>query len=135
MPLELRQAESNTLSFSAAELFEPLGFRVQGDQSLALTGFSSLDRATATEFSFLGHARHRETLTSTKAGLVILPLDAPAEAGAWQAWVTVQDPYLLFAKAAGLLVQRRQAKAPQDSLVHPTAVVSHHASLAKGVPG
>ncbi len=132
MPLEPRQAESNTLAVSAAELFEPLGLQVQGDRSLALTGFSSLDRATATEFSFLGHARHRETLALTKAGLVILPLDAPAEDGAWQAWVTVHDPYLLFAKAAGLLVQRRQAKAPQDSLVHPTAVVSPQANLAKG---
>ena len=133
MPLEPRQAESNRLSVSAAELFEPLGFQVQGDQSLELTGFSSLDRAAATQFSFLGHARHRETLASTKAGLVILPLDTPAGGGgAWQAWVTAHDPYLLFARAASLLVRQRQAKAPQPSLIHPTAVVSPDAVLANG---
>ena len=132
MPLEPRQAESRSLSVSATELFEPLGFEVQGDQSLALTGFSSLDRATATEFSFLGHARYRETLSSTKVGLIILPSDAAFEVGAWKGWVVTKEPYLLFAKAAGLLVQRRLAKVPQPSLVHPTAVVSPDAVLANG---
>ena len=132
MPLEPRQAESNTLSVSAAELFEPLGVEVHGDSALALTGFSSLDRATATEFSFLGHARYRETLRSTTAGLVILPCDASVEVGAWKGWIVTKEPYLLFAKAAGFFVQRRQAEPLQHSFIHPTAVVSPDAILANG---
>ncbi len=131
MPLERRQAESKSLVTLASELFKPLGVEVHGESSLKLTGFSSLDGATETHFSFLRHARHLEALHRTKAGLVILPEDVPASTGAWRAWVKVKDPYLVFAKAAGYFVQQRLAQSA-ETFIHPSAVVSPDARISQG---
>ena len=131
MPLEQRQAASKLLSLSAAELFSPLGCDVQGDASLALSGFSSLARAGESDFSFLGNARYRQELDLSRAGLVILPKALPNKPPALKAWVVCEDPYLLFAKAAGVLLEKRQVLAPQ-TFVHPTAVVSPSARLEEG---
>lgn len=105
-------------------LAEALGVDFVGDGSLILDRVAPLESAVPGALSFLANTAYRKHLRSTAASAVILRPEWVADC---PCGVLVADnPYLLYAKAAGLLFP----EPPVAAGVHPSAVVADGVDLA-----
>jgi UDP-3-O-[3-hydroxymyristoyl] glucosamine N-acyltransferase len=107
------------------ELVERFGGRLEGDPQIEVTRIAPLDRAGATDISFLSDSRLRAAAAHSRAAALILsPLDEPDVAAAYDgARIVTNNPYAYFARTAQYLCGPGAAPAPG---IHPSAVV--HAS-------
>src|SRR3954447_26535531 len=96
-----------------------------GDDSLALTGFSSIAEAEAGDITFLGNPRYAPALKKTRASAVLVDEQfqaIPPSLGV----IRVANPTLKFS----LIVQRYGPSArPATPGVHPSAVISPSAQF------
>jgi UDP-3-O-[3-hydroxymyristoyl] glucosamine N-acyltransferase len=100
-----------------------------GDGSVVVTGVAPLDRASASDLSFLGAAKYASLFASSRAG-VVLVLPALAEApGTTPARVIVDRPQ----EALLTLLPRFHRVVPPVSGVHPTAVIGTAARVGADV--
>jgi UDP-3-O-[3-hydroxymyristoyl] glucosamine N-acyltransferase len=106
------------------ELVERFGGRLEGDPQIEVTRIAPLDRAGATDISFLSNSRLRAAAAHSRAAALILsPLDEPDVAAAYDgARIVTNNPYAYFARTAQYLCG---SAAPAPG-IHPSAVV--HAS-------
>jgi len=110
-------------SYRLAELSDRFGLALQGDPDARIEGVGTLRNALPSQVSFLANPAYRKDLAKTSAGAVILKAD-DAEACPTNCLVA-PDPYLAFARIAGLF-DRRPGAAPG---IHPTAVIAASASI------
>ena len=66
-------------SFTAKEIAEMLKGTIKGDDSVVITGVSSLKEATPSHVSFLGNKKYHPQLAPSKAGVVLLSKDLENE--------------------------------------------------------
>jgi len=114
---------SNTLEISLSELAGRLGVPLRGNGAARVSRIAPLTSADEMSLSFLGDARLRRALESTRAGCVVL-----TESDADVATVPVllsENPYLTFARAAWILYPPR----PVAGGVHGSAVVAASARI------
>jgi len=107
-------------SRSLAELAEMFSAEVHGDPDTRVSRVATLDGACSDSISFLSNSKYLDQLSGTKAAAVILHADA-AERCPVPA-LLVKDPYLVYAKVAGVLH-------PPVSLkpgIHPTACIAEN---------
>lgn len=127
---------SQTQSFfvSAQELADRFNGRIDGDGSVSVRRFMSLQSAQVGDASFLSHARHQTQLKGTRASLVVVP-DAQLARGQGLACtlIVTDDPYLFFAKAASWLLQRAGLPQLEAPAIHPSAYVDSTARIGEGV--
>jgi UDP-3-O-[3-hydroxymyristoyl] glucosamine N-acyltransferase len=115
-------------NFELADLAKLLNARLQGKLGTdKISGIASLDKAQAGQLSFLGSKRYRPHLLTTQASAVILTAKDAANCPA--AALIVDDPYLIYAKAAALFQRLPKAYAG----IHPTAVIGENCDIASGV--
>ncbi len=122
----------------ADALARELGLELSGDGSLEITGVASLSDAGPTDLSFCRDASHGEALEASKAGAVVLPLDA--EPGPRTAILST-NPALDFARAVALLCPPLRpmvgidprALVDADCQIHPTACIAAGVSIGRGV--
>ncbi|WP_410209190.1 UDP-3-O-(3-hydroxymyristoyl)glucosamine N-acyltransferase [Aquirhabdus sp.] len=100
---------------------------VSGDESLVITGLASLSQAGPTQLSFLANSQYRGQLQTTGAGAMILT-EADREAFVGSA-IVVSDPYYVFAQLTHLFDPFNAVEVG----IHPTAVVSPHATIGENV--
>ena len=109
------------------ELAAEFGCELVGDPQVTVSRVATLSDANGGGLSFFVNKAYRDQLRSTSAAAVLL---RPADAGDCPAnALLADDPYLAFAKIAGLLH-------PQPDLVagtHASAVVSPSATIAANV--
>jgi UDP-3-O-[3-hydroxymyristoyl] glucosamine N-acyltransferase len=108
------------------ELIGRLGGSLVGDPQAGVSSIASLERAGASDLSFLASARWRAAALASEAGAIILsPLDdAVVGAGLRGARIVTGNPHAYFAHAAHYLLARH---APERQLgIAPSAAV--HAS-------
>jgi UDP-3-O-[3-hydroxymyristoyl] glucosamine N-acyltransferase len=107
------------------DLVARFGGRLEGDPHIEVTRIAPLDRAEATDISFLSNSRLRARAAHSRAAALILaPQDEPEVAAAYDgARIVTPNPYAYFARTAQYLCVPDAAPAPG---VHPSAVV--HAS-------
>jgi UDP-3-O-[3-hydroxymyristoyl] glucosamine N-acyltransferase len=114
-------------SWTVAELAAACGGRVVGDGSRRITNIAPLDSAGPADVSFLADPKWEKHLAATKAGAVILKAEAP---GAAFAQILAGDPYLAYAKIAGVIAE---ALYPRTIIgVAPGAHVAKSAALGEG---
>ena len=114
-----------TVSYPLSEIAAQLGGRVLGDATVHIAQVATLERAQASQISFLTNSKYRAQLISTKAGAVIL---GEADADATELPRIISDnPYAYFAKVSALLNPLPQVIAG----VHPSATVSDSAKIDK----
>lgn len=88
------------------ELIERLGGTLVGDPLAELSGVASLERATASDLSFLANAKLRAVAAASRAGALILsPLDDAVVGADYRgARIVAANPHAYFARAAQYLV-------------------------------
>lgn len=105
-------------SISAAELAGRLGGELSGDGTRVVRSVAPLDEAQPDSLSWLGSPEYLPRLTTSKAGVVLVPpgCDVPPE----RTTICVADPDLALCEALRCLAPRVEPIPPG---VHPTAVV------------
>src|ERR1700739_3183001 len=111
---------------TAAELTEYLGATLQGDVSRAITGVAGPESAAATDLIYLDAPKFAQRIEKSAAVCVLAPANTRA---AGKTILEVADPKFAFSKAAAWLTPGAAPK----SAIHPTAIVSLTAKLAKNV--
>lgn len=91
-----------------------------GDPTLEITGFASLNEAVPGDLSFFYDTRYNDRLLKTKASAVLVPADH-AELSPQAAYIVVSDP----SKSFELIVETYGFQpAPFEAGVHPSAVLA-----------
>ena len=105
------------------ELVERFGGQLAGRPDVEVTAIASIERAGASDISFLSNSRLRtQVLQSRAAALILAPADDDAVAAGYAgARIVTANPHAYFAHAAQYLV--RASEAPAPSGIHPTAVL------------
>jgi UDP-3-O-[3-hydroxymyristoyl] glucosamine N-acyltransferase len=125
------------------ELVARFGGRLEGDPDIEVTRIAPLDRAGATDISFLSNSRLRaQAAHSRAAALILAPPDEPEVAATYAgARIVTNNPYAYFARAAQYLCVPDAAPAPgihpsavvhAEARVHPTATIGPHATVEAG---
>jgi UDP-3-O-[3-hydroxymyristoyl] glucosamine N-acyltransferase len=91
-----------------------------GDPTLEITGFASLNEAVPGDLSFFYDTRYNDRLLKTKASAVLVPADH-SEPSPQAAYIVVSDP----SKSFELIVETYGFQpAPFEAGVHPSAVIA-----------
>ncbi len=111
---------------SLAEVARAVGGRVVGDGEVRVSGIASLDRATATDLSFLASPKYAPQLTSCAAGGVLVTPELADAPGRCANRIVVPKPH-----EAMLALLPRFYRLPERPFagVHPTAVVAADAAI------
>lgn len=116
------------MKITAQEVAHVVGGQLQGDPSLVITGAAGLSEAGPSDVSFLGNAKYASSLSSSRAGLLLL---RPGEQSFGKAHIVVDDPQRAFGR---FLVEIAREKNPRPAAgIHPTAVISQLAVLKENV--
>ena len=117
------------VSFSAADIaaiVQPKTTR--GNTSVAITGLAALSEAAIGDLSFLGNSKYKPDVATTRASVVLLPLDYSGEPQANQTFLLVDNPSIALAQICARIEQKLWPKAEPG--IHPSAVVAKDARIA-----
>src|ERR1700676_1240112 len=118
--------ETRIMTRTAHELAKYLGCSLEGDGTVQLSGVAAPDSASAFDLIYVEKERHLERAAASLARCVVI---APGLAVDGKTLLRAANPKLAFAKAATWLVP----PSPIATGIHPTAVISPTAQLARGV--
>ncbi|TAN10011.1 MAG: UDP-3-O-(3-hydroxymyristoyl)glucosamine N-acyltransferase [Burkholderiaceae bacterium] len=107
-------------------LIDALGGELHGDADRVIAGLAPLERASATELSFLADEKLAPLLATSQAGCVIVGPQL-AQAAAQRDCIVAPDPLLYFARVTQLF-RRVRGDGPQPG-IHPSAVVEEGAHI------
>lgn len=101
------------------------------ERCITLRGVAGLHGAGPEDLAFIGHARHVPALLETRAGAVIVAPDLLGQVPPDTIALVTRNPYLGWARAAGLFHPAAQARAGAHpaSFVHPDAVIHPTAEI------
>jgi UDP-3-O-[3-hydroxymyristoyl] glucosamine N-acyltransferase len=111
---------------TADALAEFLACTLEGDGTVQLSGVAAPDSATATDLIYVEKARHLARAAASQARCVVI---APELTVDGKTLLRAANPKLTFARAAAWLLP----PAPLATGIHPTAIISPTAQLARGV--
>src|SRR5258705_1512480 len=111
---------------TARELAEYLACTFEGVGTVHLRGVAAPDSASAADLIYVETGRHLARAAASQARCVVI---APGLAVDGKTLLRAANPKLAFARAAAWLVP----PAPIATGIHPTAVISPTAQLARGV--
>jgi UDP-3-O-[3-hydroxymyristoyl] glucosamine N-acyltransferase len=115
-------------SFTIAELATLAGAEaVEGACAGPITGVAALAEATSSDLSFLGNAKYADTVASSKAGVILVPVAFAGQPAAGQAFLRVANPSYALALFCGVLEARLWPRPPSG--IHATAVVAASAKV------
>lgn len=114
-------------TYSLQDLSARFELELRGDAAVRIRGVGTLAGAGPDEISFLANPAYRNELPQTRAAAVILKAE-DAKACPTHCLVAA-DPYLAFARLAGLFDPRPAAAAG----IHPSAVIGEGAQIGREV--
>ncbi|MFN3543796.1 MAG: UDP-3-O-(3-hydroxymyristoyl)glucosamine N-acyltransferase [Thiobacillus sp.] len=112
------------MAVTLAALVARFGGELVGDGSQTVRQVAPLDRAGPDEIGFVSQAKYLPQLVSTRAGAVILPVEA--RDATERPRILTSNPYLYFARVSALLNPPPRPPAG----VHPAATVAADADIA-----
>ncbi|MEY2880934.1 MAG: hypothetical protein RLZZ15_3314, partial [Verrucomicrobiota bacterium] len=117
------------VSFTAAELIalvQPAATRGTADE--IIRGLAGLAEAAPGDLSFLGNAKYKTLVATTRASVVLLPPDYVGEPRAGQLFLVVANPSVALARICARLEQSLWPRPAAG--IHPSAQVAPGASVA-----
>jgi UDP-3-O-[3-hydroxymyristoyl] glucosamine N-acyltransferase len=108
------------------DLAAQLGCQLEGDGEIDITRVATIDNAGPGDITFLANSKYAAELSSTRASAVIVGLD---DRGSSAALLRTPNPYLVFARAVGLL----NPAPPPPVGCHSTAIVASDAVIGDSV--
>lgn len=132
-------------SFTLKTLAEGLDVRIQGDDSVLITGVSPIQAAKAQHLTFLNNPLYKKHLSDTAAAAVIC---TEADASACQTTAVItNNPYYIYARMAeyfetkpginhgihGTAVIGDDAHIHPSACIGPRAVLGHHVVVGENV--
>ncbi len=112
------------MAVTLSELVAHFGGELVGDGAWTVCQVAPLDRATPKEIGFVSQSKYLTQLDNTRAGAVILPVEARDATELPR--ILTANPYLYFARVSALL----NPPPRPDSGIHSSAVVSPDAAVA-----
>jgi UDP-3-O-[3-hydroxymyristoyl] glucosamine N-acyltransferase len=110
------------------ELAQLVQGQLSGNAELEIAGVNDLGRAEADQISFLGNPRYIKQALQSKAGAILVPLQAEGQFP--NALIRVENPSAAFAKIAALFTP---APVTWPEGIHPTAVIAPGVKLGRDV--
>ncbi len=117
------------VSFSAADIAaitQPKGTR--GATQESVRGLAGLAEAQPGDLSFLGNAKYKPGVASSRASVLLLPSDYRGEPQPGQLYLLVDNPSVALARVCARIEQRLWPKPAPG--IHPSAVVAPTAKIA-----
>ena len=117
------------VSFTPAEiavLTQPKATR--GASTALIRGLAALADAAPGDLSFLGNAKYKAEVATTRASVVLLPADFAGDPKPDQLFLLVENPSLALARVCARLEQSLWPKPAPG--IHPSAVVAAGATIA-----
>ncbi len=120
------------MTATLTELVARFGGELIGDGARSIRQVAPLERATADEIGFVAQSRYLAQLQHTRAGAVILPLEARDACDLPR--ILTAHPYLYFARVSALLnpPPRPPAGVHERACVAADAVIAIEASIGPG---
>jgi UDP-3-O-[3-hydroxymyristoyl] glucosamine N-acyltransferase len=106
------------------EIAEKLGCKLEGPESIEISGVAGLEEAGPSELTFLSNPKYRRKLRETRAGAIIL---APEEPDPGRPALRSANPYLDFARALELF----HPPVRIEPGIHPTAIIAPDAKIGR----
>ncbi len=116
-----------TYTYTVAQLAQLVGGDVHGDGSVTITGIADLREASSSDASWLTSAKFRKHLTTSSAGVVLLPASMDASV---PCAIVCQSIHPSVAKLLAAFAPRLVGNVAG---VHPSAVIHSTATLGDGV--
>ena len=116
----------------SASSLEREGNATQAQASIDIQGLAALPDATGSDLSYIEGPKFASHVATTAAGALVIPSDEKLQAAANErhiAWVSVEDPRLVFARAIALFYQPYR----RSPGIHPTAFIDPAAKLGQNV--
>lgn len=120
------------MAVTLSELVSRFGGELVGDGALSVNQVAPLHRATSNEIGFVSQKKYLAQLAGTRAGALILPLDARDASELPR--ILTPNPYLYFARVSALLnpLPRPPAGIHPAATIAPDAEIDADASIAAG---
>ena len=116
------------MKFTAQQIAEQIGARVEGNPEAVLSKFSKIDAGEPEGLSFLANPAYTHFIYDTKATAVLVGEDFVPARPVSCTLIRVKDPYLAFARLMTFYQQQRKKTG-----ISPLASVSEKAVIGKDV--
>lgn len=117
-------------SFRTSEVLQIVGREavVSGGYDGKITGLASLTDAKEGDLSFLGNAKYRSAVASSKASVLLLPSSYEAAPKTGQVYIKLENPSLALAQICQEI--ERLCEPTADPGIHPSAVIEAGAQIS-----
>ena len=117
------------MQFTAKQIAEFIGGRVEGNEETTISTFAKIEEATEGAITFLSNPKYTSYIYDTKASIVLINDDLELEHPVEPTLIRVPNAYECVAK----LMQMYAASLPKKTGVDPLAFVSKTAEIGKDV--
>ncbi|MCG8552122.1 MAG: UDP-3-O-(3-hydroxymyristoyl)glucosamine N-acyltransferase [Desulfobacterales bacterium] len=111
---------------TAEQIAAMVNARIHGDPGTIISGVSSFDDAGPNELTFAVDHSFFSRIDETKAGIILVPNDAPAVSGITLLYS--DNPKLAFFK----VVEHLMPEEPLEEFIHPSAVIADDCIIGRG---
>jgi len=126
--MTVTRSNSSVTRISAADIAQLVKGELTGDGGLLISGFSGIKEAKKNELTFLGNPKYEPLLLDTQAGVILVPRQITCPG---KTFIKVDNPSLAFTQVVNHLLKDGPEYKPCG--IHPTAVISPGAKLARDV--
>ena len=117
------------MQFTAKQIAEFIGGRVEGNEQATVSTFAKIEEATEGAITFLSNPKYTSYIYDTKASIVLVNDDLELEYPVESTLIRVPNAYECVAK----LMQMYAASLPKKTGIDPLAFVSKTAEIGKDV--
>ena len=117
------------MEFTAKQIADFLGGRVEGNEQAVVNTFAKIEEGKEGAISFLSNPKYTNYLYETKASVVLVNEDLKLEHPVGATLIRVKNAYECVAR----LLQMYAAALPKKTGIHPLAFVAESATVGKDV--